>query len=149
MPDEASAGLEQSLLQARQRPALDGDRQDQPTQEIGEVVGNHPKQQGAAGQVCSQEGVETRLLIPSPDRRHWLHHCQNNVRRAVREASWIPAGWTRTVGFLNASRPHGAVAHRPTPIDLWVMRGIWTLTGANAPQRNPREMCVSAPTNLG
>ncbi len=45
MPDEASAALEQSLLQARQRPALDGDRQDQPTQEIAEVVGDHPKQQ--------------------------------------------------------------------------------------------------------
>src|SRR2546422_7895451 len=45
MSDEASAGLEQSLLQARQRPALDGDRQDQPTQEIAEVVGDHPKQQ--------------------------------------------------------------------------------------------------------
>src|SRR5712692_5835489 len=40
MSDEASAGLEQSLLQARQRPALDGDRQDQPTQEIAEVVGD-------------------------------------------------------------------------------------------------------------
>src|SRR5438132_7281434 len=37
------------------------------------------------GQVRSWEGAETRLLIPSPDRRHWLHHCQNNVRRAVRE----------------------------------------------------------------
>src|SRR5207253_9257999 len=35
------------------------------------------------GQVRSWEGAETRLLIPSPDRRH--HHCQNNVRRAVRE----------------------------------------------------------------
>src|SRR2546425_13124946 len=45
MSDEASAGLEQSLLQARQRPALDGDRQDQPTQEIAGVVGDHPKQQ--------------------------------------------------------------------------------------------------------
>jgi hypothetical protein len=34
--DEAPAGLEQTLLQARQRPALDGDRQNQPTHEIAE-----------------------------------------------------------------------------------------------------------------
>ena len=36
---------------------------------------------------------------------------KNKVRRAVREGVLDPhAGWTRTVGFLNASRPHGAVA---------------------------------------
>jgi len=45
MSDEASTGLEQALLQARQRPALDGDRQDQPTQEIAEVVGDNPEEQ--------------------------------------------------------------------------------------------------------
>lgn len=32
MSKEASADLEQALLEARQRPVLDGDRQDQPTQ---------------------------------------------------------------------------------------------------------------------
>jgi len=45
MSDEASAGFEEPLLQARQRPALDGDRQDQPTQEIAEVVGDNPEEQ--------------------------------------------------------------------------------------------------------
>ena len=40
MADEPPAGLEQPLLQARQRPALDGERQDQPTQEIAEVTGD-------------------------------------------------------------------------------------------------------------
>jgi len=30
MPDEASARPEQPLLEAREEPALDGDRQDQP-----------------------------------------------------------------------------------------------------------------------
>jgi hypothetical protein len=30
MPDEAAAGLEEPLLEARQGPALDGERQDQP-----------------------------------------------------------------------------------------------------------------------
>jgi hypothetical protein len=45
MSSEASAGLEQALLEARQRPVLDGDRQDQPTHQIAEVVGNDPEQQ--------------------------------------------------------------------------------------------------------
>ena len=45
---------------------------------------------GCRGQVCSSEGAETRLLIPSPDRHHWLHHFQNNVRRAVREGVLDP-----------------------------------------------------------
>jgi len=31
MPDQAPAGLEEPLLQARQRPSLDGDGQNQPT----------------------------------------------------------------------------------------------------------------------
>ncbi len=38
VPNEAPAGLEQTLLETRQRPALDGERQDQPTHEIAEVV---------------------------------------------------------------------------------------------------------------
>ena len=45
VPDQASARLEQPLLEARERPALDGDRQDQPTQQIAEVVGDHPEEQ--------------------------------------------------------------------------------------------------------
>jgi hypothetical protein len=31
VPEEASAGLEEPLLEARQRPVLDGQRQGQPT----------------------------------------------------------------------------------------------------------------------
>src|SRR2546426_10313561 len=34
MSDEASAGLEEPLFQARERPALDGEQQDEPAQEI-------------------------------------------------------------------------------------------------------------------
>src|SRR6266851_3586811 len=45
LPDEASARLEQALLKARQGPALDGIRQDQPTQQIAEVVGDDPEQE--------------------------------------------------------------------------------------------------------
>jgi hypothetical protein len=45
MPDEASAGLEQPLLQTRQRPTLDGDGEDEPAQQITEVAGDHPKEQ--------------------------------------------------------------------------------------------------------
>src|SRR2546426_480592 len=40
-----ATGLEQPLLEAREGPALDGDRQDQPTQQIAEVVGDHPEKQ--------------------------------------------------------------------------------------------------------
>jgi hypothetical protein len=40
MPDQASAGLEESLLlRACQRPALHGDEQKQSAQQIAEVVG--------------------------------------------------------------------------------------------------------------
>jgi hypothetical protein len=45
MPDEAAAGLEQPLLETREGPALDGDGQNQPAQQIAEVVGDHPEEQ--------------------------------------------------------------------------------------------------------
>src|SRR5260370_2843611 len=45
MPDEAAARLEQPLLEAREGPALDGDGQNQPTQQIAEVVSDDPEQQ--------------------------------------------------------------------------------------------------------
>ena len=45
MADEPPAGLEQPLLQARQRPALDGARQDQPTQVVAEVIGDDAEQE--------------------------------------------------------------------------------------------------------
>jgi len=38
MPDEAPAGLEQPLLGARQGPALDGSGQDEPVQEMDELL---------------------------------------------------------------------------------------------------------------
>jgi len=44
-PGQVTFGLEQALLEARQRPVLDGDRQDQPTHQIAQVVGNDPEQQ--------------------------------------------------------------------------------------------------------
>jgi hypothetical protein len=45
MSDELRAGLEEPLLEARQGPALDGDGQDEPPQQIAEVVGDHPEEQ--------------------------------------------------------------------------------------------------------
>src|SRR5436189_4235133 len=45
VPNEAPAGLEQPLLETRAGPALDGDRQDEPAQQIADVVGDHPKEQ--------------------------------------------------------------------------------------------------------
>jgi hypothetical protein len=45
MPNEVPAGLEEPSLETRQRPAPDGEGQDQPTQEIAEVVGDNPEEQ--------------------------------------------------------------------------------------------------------
>src|SRR5712692_11435005 len=45
MPDQATTGLEQPLLEARQGPALDGERQGKPPQEVAEVVGDDPEEQ--------------------------------------------------------------------------------------------------------
>ena len=45
MPDQAPAGLEQPLLETGERPALDGDRQDEPTQQIAKVIGDDAEQE--------------------------------------------------------------------------------------------------------
>src|SRR5574337_501946 len=45
MPDEAPAGLEHPLLEARQGPTVNGTGQDQPAQEIAEIVGDDPEKQ--------------------------------------------------------------------------------------------------------
>jgi hypothetical protein len=45
VPNEAPAGLEQPLLETRKGPALNGYGQDEPAQQIAEVVGDHPEQQ--------------------------------------------------------------------------------------------------------
>ncbi len=42
MPDEAPAGLEEPLLEARQRPALNGEGQNKSAQEIAEIVRDDP-----------------------------------------------------------------------------------------------------------
>ena len=44
MPNEAATGLEEPLLETRQRPALNAERQDQPAQEIAEVIGDDPEE---------------------------------------------------------------------------------------------------------
>lgn len=53
MPEEAPAGLEQPLQKTREGPALDGHGQDEPTQQIAEVVGNDPEQQVEPGDRCA------------------------------------------------------------------------------------------------
>ena len=45
VPNESATGLEQRLLQTREGPTLDGDRQNQPTQQVAEVVGDDPEQE--------------------------------------------------------------------------------------------------------
>ena len=42
VPDEAATGLELLPLQARQRPALDSNGPDEPTQQIAEIIGDNP-----------------------------------------------------------------------------------------------------------
>jgi hypothetical protein len=71
MSNEAPAGLEQALLQARQRPALDGERQDQSTQEIAEVVGDDPEEQSdlVARNRWQESRVQWVAALPS------LIHC--------------------------------------------------------------------------
>jgi hypothetical protein len=44
MSDQPPAGLEEPLLEARQGPALDGEGQDEPPQQIAEVVGDDPQE---------------------------------------------------------------------------------------------------------
>ena len=44
MPDQATTGLEEPLLETRQRPALNSQGQDQSAQEIAEVVGDDPEE---------------------------------------------------------------------------------------------------------
>ena len=44
MPDQATTGLEEPLLETRQRPALNGQGQEQSAQEISGVVGDDPEE---------------------------------------------------------------------------------------------------------
>src|SRR5262249_52799445 len=45
VPDQPSPGLEQPLLETREGPVLDRDGQQQPTQQVAEVVGDHAEEQ--------------------------------------------------------------------------------------------------------
>jgi len=45
MPDQATVRLEEPLLETCKRPTLNGWRQDEPSQQIAEVVGDHSEQQ--------------------------------------------------------------------------------------------------------
>ena len=43
VPDQPPAGLEEPLLETRKGPALDVDRQGEPTQPIAEIIGDDAK----------------------------------------------------------------------------------------------------------
>ena len=78
MPNEAPAGLEEPLLETRQRPALDGEGQDQPAQEIAEVVGDNPEEQAdliGPEPVTGESRVQWVAALPS------LIHCSAVPRR--------------------------------------------------------------------
>ncbi len=61
MSDEAAAGLEQPLLEARQGPALEGEGQDKPAQEIAE------------GRQLKSESLETGRRTSEYIRYHRAH----------------------------------------------------------------------------
>ena len=69
MPDQTPAGLEHELFETRKGPALDSDGQDEPTQQIAEVVGDHP--QRAAHLVGSEPMAHSDN---GPAARGWVGH---------------------------------------------------------------------------
>ena len=86
--DEPPAGLEQPLLQARQRPALDGERQDQPLQEIAEVAGDDPEEKvldarREADGIRNTPSLERFIRCPVFDALCKVPSC-NKVRAIVR-----------------------------------------------------------------
>src|SRR2546428_4992570 len=76
MSDEAPAGFEEPLLETRQGPVLDGHGENEPAQEIAEVVGDHPEEQphligpepvtGEAGPVGGGAAPPFPLPRPAP-----------------------------------------------------------------------------------
>jgi hypothetical protein len=73
MPDEASARLEQPLLETRQGPALDGDGQAESTQQIAEVVVGDDAQDQA--DLVSPEPMKSAALCGG-----WLFPCPRSSR---------------------------------------------------------------------
>ena len=72
MPDQPPARLEQPLLETREGTALDGDGQDEPTEQIAEVVGDDPEQEAdlvGPAPMPREPGVQWMTLLPS------LIHC--------------------------------------------------------------------------
>jgi len=70
MPDQASAGLEESLLETRQRPVLDGLGEGESAQEIPEVVRDDPQEQphliGPEAVTGESRPVGGFLALPDP-----------------------------------------------------------------------------------
>ena len=70
MPDQAAASLEGSLLEARQRPALDGAGEGEPAQQIPEVVGDDAQEQphliGAKAVTGEPGAVDRGLALLDP-----------------------------------------------------------------------------------
>jgi len=71
MSDEAPAGFEEPLLETRQGPVLDGHGENEPAQEIAEVVGDHPEEQPhlIGPEPVTGEAVRWVAVLPS------LIHC--------------------------------------------------------------------------
>ena len=57
MSDQPPAGFEKPLLQTRKGPVLDGDRQNEPAQQIAEIVGNDPEEQPSVSLRTTPRGL--------------------------------------------------------------------------------------------
>ena len=112
MANEAAAGLEQPLLQARQRPALDGARHDKPAEEIAEVIGDDLDQKpylvgpkAVAGEPGPVGGF-LALLDPLLRRPALVVEVDDGPARATRAGSNSPASGV-TVAPWNSPRSWG------------------------------------------
>jgi len=62
VPNEAPAGLEQPLLETREGPALEGDRQDQPAQEVTQLGEGRREEQDPAARLTHSASWSARAL---------------------------------------------------------------------------------------
>jgi hypothetical protein len=111
MSNEASAGLEQALLEARQRPVLDGDRQDQPTHQIAQVVGNDPEQQADLMPHAHHVLIPVRCLTCETD--HDLVIWTTDRQRFISEAG--PEAFQ-----VNDPQVTAVMEHLPNPELHWL-----------------------------
>jgi hypothetical protein len=102
VPNEATTDLEEPMLETRQEPALDGERHDQPAQQIAEVIGNDPEEwvKRCPGVVRSlREGGDELLTFFSFPKAQWttlrttntIERLHEECRRRVKTQGSLPS----------------------------------------------------------